>query len=437
MNHVNTPTPLGELIHRYRKQVDMTLAHLESLINVSKGSLSRIENGETKKPDFKIIQATASVLNIPFHEYVEIYIEIEQKSASLMSILEIAITSPQNAWIAPKIATKFLETEREDSVTLIEKLYSITLTINDNHVKIDLYQSIIDYSRGHGIMPYIAKGMYRQYEIVRNDFSKLQSTYDSGKNILNYSDFLNPAEQLRLYYRLAIHAFSLMKYEESIELSQFVIQNDEQNGVLKANAIFNICNCYYYLGRYENSKSYLAEYSKFSLPHIEDNAKMMTGCISGKTGNLELGVKQLEAYLSDPSEYNITYAVVQLMDFYIIKKDFNSAKYLFKYEEQMILSLQDRLATPENRAKLAYYYKLKGDLLLSDNDARDALACYRISTLKYAGISNFEKAFDSLSFITKAIVDDSSLLDMDLILEFNQLFIHIKDKLNKKGDSLV
>ncbi|UHA73633.1 helix-turn-helix transcriptional regulator [Paenibacillus sp. 481] len=50
------------------------------LTGIHEGHLSRIENGETKLPDFKTVKSIATALNIPFDEYVERYIEIDQIS---------------------------------------------------------------------------------------------------------------------------------------------------------------------------------------------------------------------------------------------------------------------------------------------------------------------------------------------------------------------
>ncbi|UHA73772.1 helix-turn-helix domain-containing protein [Paenibacillus sp. 481] len=120
-------TPLGELIQQYRGKSGMTLAQLKSKISITKGTLSKIENGETKKPEFKTVQSISSVLNIPFHEYVEKYIELEQKSESLMGILEIAIAALENTIVIPKIATKLLESEKEDSLELVKQCLKTTL----------------------------------------------------------------------------------------------------------------------------------------------------------------------------------------------------------------------------------------------------------------------------------------------------------------------
>ncbi|MFD3270344.1 helix-turn-helix domain-containing protein [Paenibacillus dendritiformis] len=83
---------MGELIHKYRRSQNMTLAQLSDLSGIPKGTISRIENEEVKRPEFGTIQPLASSLGIPFEEVVERYIEIDKRSHSLLEILKSAIS---------------------------------------------------------------------------------------------------------------------------------------------------------------------------------------------------------------------------------------------------------------------------------------------------------------------------------------------------------
>ncbi|BFH15218.1 hypothetical protein J6TS7_34040 [Paenibacillus dendritiformis] len=49
----------------------MSLSKLLEAVGVDKGSLSRIENGEVKRPDFQSILSIAAVLGIPHNDIVE------------------------------------------------------------------------------------------------------------------------------------------------------------------------------------------------------------------------------------------------------------------------------------------------------------------------------------------------------------------------------
>ncbi|MCM3337751.1 helix-turn-helix domain-containing protein [Paenibacillus sp. MER TA 81-3] len=165
------PATLGELIQCYRQKRDISLSKLQELIGIDKSSLSRIENGEIKRPDFQIIQSIAAVLGIPSDDIVELYIEIGHKSDVIYSFLQKALEAPSSASLITKIATKFLEAPNEESLDLVEKLYQTINSVNDTYIKLSLYSLIIDYSRSHGIMPYTAKGLYQRYLIERNEIS--------------------------------------------------------------------------------------------------------------------------------------------------------------------------------------------------------------------------------------------------------------------------
>ena len=414
------PATLGELIQCYRQKKDISLSKLQELIGIDKSSLSRIENGEVKRPDFNIIQSIAAELDIPSDDIVELYIEIGHKSDVVFSFLQKALEAPSNASLVAKIAAKFLESSNEDSLDLVEKLYQTTDSVEDTSIQLSLFNLIIDYSRNHGIMPYIAKGLYRKYMIERNDFSKLSETYQSGKYILDYANFLSKKERITFYYSLGVHAFSLLKHYESIKFSEYVIENDIPEGEYRANAIFNACNSHYYLDEYATSKTYLTEYSKFPFLYVEDNVKLMNGCLSGKTGDVELGIDQLEEYLNNPSEYNLIYAVTMLMDLYLIKRNYYSAKLLLKYEAEMEISLQNNCTTPDKRSKLALFYKLKGDLLLDEN-IEEAFDCYMKSALEYMKISLHGKAFEMLYLMTNAM-DGSPHLNQKAIRKLSTAF---------------
>lgn len=380
------PTTLGDLIKNYRQRNKISLAKLQELVGIDKSSLSRIENGEVKRPDFKIIQSIAAVLDIPSDEVIELYIDIGHKSDVTYSFLQKALVARSNESLITKIASKFLEAPNEDSLDLIEKLYQAIGAVEETSIQLSLYSLIIDYSRAHGIMPYIAKGLYKKYIIERNDFSKLNETYQLGKYTLVYANFLSNQEQINLYYCLGIHAYSLMCMNDSKQYMQFIIENDDiAEGEFKAHAFFSLCNSSYYAGEYENCKTYLAEYSKYSFPYIEDNVKFMTACLKGKSGNLDVAISQLESYLKDASEYNIVFAVTELLDLYIRKSDFHSAKMLLNYEKQMVKSLQDKRTTPFKRAKFAYFYVL-ASRLFQNEDKEKAFGYYTQSILEYAQI---------------------------------------------------
>ncbi|MBD8501231.1 helix-turn-helix domain-containing protein [Paenibacillus arenosi] len=387
---------LGDLVRTYRMKSEMTLSELANTTGVSKGTLSKLENGEVKKPDYQKLQAVMQVLSIPYEDYIGLYVQGEKSALSLWTILEEAIERKCISTTISRIAERYLTIAKGESYDAVGELYQFTMKQDEESVKLELLDLIINYSRSHGIATYLAKALVQKYKIERNDFTKLYETYRFGRNILDYKDFLLSEEKTLLFYMLAVHAYSLSEFNDSLEFSKYIIKNAGPENKYYAHTLFNICTTYYYLNELEKSRDYLHKFSKFQDAFSQDNIKYMIGCINTSSGNVDLGMKQLESYLENPSEYNIVHAVVALMDIYMSRLDVESAEKLFTYETLMEKSIIDPRTAPIKRAHLAHYYKLKGDILLHNNDPEAALECFAKSTIEYKNISAHDKAYNWL-----------------------------------------
>ncbi|UHA75094.1 helix-turn-helix domain-containing protein [Paenibacillus sp. 481] len=416
---------IGDLIKKYRCDSHLTQVQVQSMSGVTTASISRIESGETRHSDFKTIKAIANGLNIPFDLYIPLYIENENRPDSLLAILQEAIQVSAPIAITTHIATKFLESPLDDSIDLTEKLYKTTATMTDPSIQLMLYNTIIHHSREHGIMTYMAKGMYQQYMIERNDFSKLLLTYQSGRNILHYVNFLSDDESIVFHYSLGVHALSLMLYEESIELSAFAERNDA--GRNKWNATKNLFLCTYHLQRFDESKHYLEKYKKLKDTQIDNDAIMFEAMLSKYTESTAAALEKLNSYLERSSQYNLVYVVSELVDIYLQIDDLSAAVELLKYEEDMVESLKDKRATPDKRARLAYFYRIVGKAFLHQNTER-AFDYYLKSAAAYMQIGLHEKALESVSYIHDAIIEDSSRFSTDILVKINALYAKAMNK---------
>ncbi len=117
---------IGDLIHKYRREAGLTLSQLSDMTGAHKGTISRIENGDVKRPEFQTVHPLASALGIPFEDIVERYIEIDKRADSLQTILQAVIQSG-NTELINKVALKFLESPSEDSYSLVERLYALPM----------------------------------------------------------------------------------------------------------------------------------------------------------------------------------------------------------------------------------------------------------------------------------------------------------------------
>ncbi|NBI31182.1 helix-turn-helix domain-containing protein [Chengkuizengella marina] len=399
---------LGELIRHYRKQAEMTLVQLEQLTNVDKASISRIESGQVKRPTLVTIQKIGFVLNIPYEKMIERYIEIEERAEVLFAILKKLIYLEKN-YIITKVAMKALQSPFEDSVDLIEKLYDTVTKIDEPSIKLALYQVIIDYSRAHGIMPYIAKALLQTYLIERDDFTKLRSTYASGKGLLFFEDFLTSEEQGLMYYKLSVHAYNLCLFKESLDMGKKALHGTICDTRMKANTIFSICNSYYHLGDYKQTKEYLAKYKKFSLPEVKDNVNGIEAMLHLANGSHQLAISLLQENLRDCGDNALLHVVNLLFTLHLKTNNLSIIDELIQLEEK-IFSIT--YVTPIKKSGLARYFRLKGDYYILTERTEEGINCYLEAASGYAKVDHIAEESECLRLIMNIHTQNKEAMDV-------------------------
>nr|WP_240463916.1 helix-turn-helix transcriptional regulator [Paenibacillus apiarius] len=405
----------------------MTLSQLSELTGIHKGTISKIENGDVKRPEFTTVRPLATALKIPFAKLIELYIEIDNRADSLQSILQDVIQETGNEELVYKVGLKFLESPNEDSQILIERLYSFVNGLKDKRIKLSLYMLIINYSRDHGIMPFLAKGLLQAYLIKRDDFSKLEAIYQAGQHIVHYTTFLSNEEALTLHYKLGVHAYNLMKYEECIDLCEYVIKNDNTKSKIKANALYLTGLAYDCLGDHEKWEAFLKDYGNYNIPGVEENKKVTNALVNSRTGNMNMAIDQLNQLLPNVTDRNFIIIITRLFEIYLQNNDVHAARQLFSYEDKIN---NIPVTTPITQLNIAYYYRLKGKTLIGDDIEGSFESLYR-STLEYASISKFDEAFENLSFVSKELLNNTSLINVETISKIDLLY----DELRLKGRS--
>lgn len=319
---------IGELIQDTRRASDITLTQLSELSGIPKGTISRIENGEVKRPQFLTVHPLAKALDISLETLIDYYVEIERRADSLLHILLTTIQHNSNNELIQKVATKYLESSNEDSFDLTEKLYQNVDSIEDTSIKLSLYNLIIDHSRSHGMMPYIAKGMYQRYLIERNDFSELKESYYSGKYVLHYADFLPQQARIELYYKLGVHAYNLRIYNESIEHCKKILTEDDGSNPYRVHALGILRNSYYCLEDYEQTELYALQYKQFDYPYTRENVVLMEALLNAKKGKIEQSIDQLLLFLKSCSNDSVIPATNQLLRLYLQQDNLEGIKNL-------------------------------------------------------------------------------------------------------------
>ncbi|EHQ59276.1 helix-turn-helix domain-containing protein [Paenibacillus dendritiformis] len=82
---------IGEIIQCYRRNRGMTQTQLSELTGIHKGTISKIENGDVKRPKYKTIRPLAETLQIPLETWVELHITVDKRADTLLFVLQDVI----------------------------------------------------------------------------------------------------------------------------------------------------------------------------------------------------------------------------------------------------------------------------------------------------------------------------------------------------------
>ncbi len=128
------------------REIGISLSEVSRMTGISKGVLSKIESGDTKRPELRTLKPIADVLEIPYEEIIECYVEIEHRGEVLDDILQLCIevSSPS---LMTKVAKKFLENSKEETYVLLEHVFCLANKTASNEVRLSPYNTIIKYAR--------------------------------------------------------------------------------------------------------------------------------------------------------------------------------------------------------------------------------------------------------------------------------------------------
>ncbi|MDG0873144.1 helix-turn-helix transcriptional regulator [Paenibacillus thiaminolyticus] len=411
---------LGELIQRYRQDRGMTQAHLAELSGVSSGSISKIENGEIRRPEYKTIQPIISVLEIPLDEVLDPFMLTKPRSDTLFALLHDSF-SLQNASLSTKIASHLLESESENSDAIAAKLLLNVQQLTDKiEIKLALFDTVIAYARSHGMQSFVARGSLQKYLVERDDFSKLEETFQSGKYILHYTEFLPAEERITLYYKLGVHAYNLRRFTESIELCKRAIIEDESESSFKAYSTLMICSSYFHQGQYELAERYLKTFSLFNFPFVKENVDFMTARLNERKGNTELAIEQLQHCLQI-SSYKIN-IVNALLTLHLSNNDLSAAKKIFQRESEFF---PKDLTNPFSKADHAHFFFNKGKYLLQIGENKQAVTQFRKGAIIFAKTSMPTHTYECLEFIFHILKDNH---DHQMEDSIKKLFAELKNE---------
>jgi len=380
-------TTIGDLIRQYREQANLTISQLGQLTGIHKGVISKIENGDTKRPELKTIKSLSHVLEIPYAEIVEHYIEVEQRTEALRDLLLEAIAFANKPLIT-KVALKFLESPQEESDTALERLHHLAADVESTDIKLLLYNLIITYSRQRGIQRFLAKGLLQKYLIERMDLKRLEDSYRIGEEILHYLDFLSREEKIIYYFRMALHAHNIKKYIQCTELTQAGLALHPPDTELKARAYLAMINSYYFLEDYQAVESHLEIFRQFNYDFVPEAAKLTLALVKARKKEYHLAVGMLEDCLHEISEHSRIHVVNELLDTYFHLGNMTAITKLLELEVSL-LSLEPK--TPYQFLAIGRYFQLKGKFLCHTGNFDEGVESYVRSFESYGQVSAFQE----------------------------------------------
>lgn len=415
---------IGDIIRKYRNEANLMQTQLAEMSGVSSGYISKIENDEVERPSFEKVYPISAALHIPIREIVHPYLETAQKSDVFFGILNKLVKEQRDDLtdLIMQTASACLYSKDEDSIDLMERLYQFAdQEVNNDSLKLTLYDLIIRQSRAHGINKFVAKALFQKYLIERNDFTILHSTYESGRYVLHYIDFLSAEERVSLYYKLGVHAYNLRRFQESIDLCMNNVNEDLPLSLIKAESVAVVHNSYYYLGKYDLSESYLKMYMTFPYPHINDNVKLMTAVLHAKKGDKKLALKQLEECLHSCGDNALLHVINQLMILYFEISDKMSIEKLLEWENKINTV---SYITPYKKSEFAHFCKLKGDYFVSIGNIESGIQCYLESALHYSKVNDISNERKCCRIIIKLYTDRNQVMDVETLNKLQSLYNH-------------
>ncbi|MFB0832790.1 helix-turn-helix domain-containing protein [Brevibacillus laterosporus] len=416
-----TFTTLGELIKEKRTELGISLSEVSRVTGISKGVLSKIENDETKRPELRTLKPIADVLAIPYEEIIERYIDVEHRIEFLDSLLSEAIEM-RNLFLIAKLAKKILENPQEDTYTLLERLYDLAGNTIRNEVKLKLYSVIIEYARLRGEPKYIVKGLLQKYLIERKDLKKMEDSFSLGQEIIHYKRFLTEEEKAIFYFRIALQAFAIKKYHESIELAEAGLNEDKSSNELKARAYLAMINSLLLLGKYDEVEHHLNIFENFEYNFVPDATKITRGIVKAKKKEHDVAIPMLKECLDEVSKELKIHVANELFDVYFQMSDMNSIAELLTLEQECIISNPQ---TPFQFISMGIFYQYKGNFMMETGFPEQGKECYLLSLSSFGKVSAYQEMSICMKDVFSHFTKKSMSFDLEYIKQLDEVYNNI------------
>jgi len=411
----------GEGMRKRRQDKNLSLSQLSKMTGVSKGVISKIECGETRKPEWRTIKPLAISLQIPWEEVIGYYAEVERRPKILLDLLSKSISLRQTPLIK-KVALRFIQLPTEDSYELMEKLYECSRLVNDLPSRLTLFNLIVSYARERGMQKYLAKGLLQIYLVQRQDLKKLGESFQVGEEVLHYIVFLAQEERIDFLYKLALQAYALKKYEKCIALSKAGIREDQGSSELKARGYLAMINSLSRLGRYKAVERHLEQFQQLPYSFVTEATLLTRAILHARRQEYQVAIPLLKECLDTSSPSSKIHVVNELLDIFLTINNVKACEELFHQEKEW---LYVNLQTPYKHLSVGKYYRFKGFHQMKAGYVDEGFESYSKSLLVYAKLNAFFEMNECINDILAHFVACSKAITVKQIEQLQRVYQQI------------
>ncbi|WP_164931466.1 helix-turn-helix domain-containing protein [Longirhabdus pacifica] len=387
MIETKTKQTLGELVKKHREHQSFTMGQLQQSLGINKGVISKIENGDTKRPEFKTIFTISEALHIPEGDIIDRYVQVEDRPIVLEELLDKSTQIDFNAALIKKIAIAYLESPKHETEDALSALYQRAKTVENKEIKLILYMAIAEYARQRGVPPFIAKGLLQAYFINRLNIQRDTQTYEEGKEILHYVDFLSNEEKREFYFKMSIQAYDIKQYHDSIQLAQNGFNISSKSTELEARAYGTMINCFYTLEEYYEAEKHLLIFKKYKYDFVKEGIQFTYAHIKAKQNDFKVAIPMLEKCYKEIRYDQKIHVIVELLNIYIKLNKVSEIIYLIS-EEEKFLPINPH--APHQYKSIGKYYLYKGTFSMNQGNIDEAMNSFEIGLGAYNYINSYE-----------------------------------------------
>ncbi|SCW62992.1 hypothetical protein SAMN04487970_10222 [Paenibacillus tianmuensis] len=365
------------------------------------------------------MKAISIALPEHYSEIMECYLEEENRINTLIEVLEEVTTCEERLLLVPKVAVRILELPTIETEESLQRLFSFTKTLHDDSLKVTLYTLIIKYSRKRGVPHYVAKGLLQKYLIERNDLKQLEESFRMGQEVLHYTDFLSREEKITFYFRMALHAKNINKYNECIELCELGLPLETEDTELKARAYLMMINSFSQLKDYNAVERHLNIFEKMRNDFVVVPAKATRALTKARKKEYDVAIPMLRKYLGELGKEYSLHIADELLEIYFQLGDLESIAEILEKGEEL---LPEHPQTPHKYITIGRFHRFKGFYQLSKGLLDDGIENYVKGLKAFGSVSAMKEKDDCLQELLTYHIKLSKSLELKHIMKLKEAY---------------